>query len=126
MHKRDAILLSTIIFIIGLLFAFRYVFTEPGSRSTVVIMVNGSEYARVPLSESQSVTVHQENGAVNTIDITQGGAVMRFATCPDQLCIHQGMVTSENYMIRPTQSFIICLPNRVSVELIPEAVNEHK
>ena len=83
----------------------------------VVISVNGKEYARVPLSRPQTVTVEQENGCVNVIEVSDHGAVMLSSTCDNQLCVQMGEVTVDNWEFRPNQQFIICLPNRVSIEL---------
>ena len=84
---------------------------------TVIITIDGEEYARVPLSRPQTVTVAQENGCVNVVEISDHGAVMRSSTCDNQLCVQMGEVTVDNWEFRPNQQFIICLPNRVSVEL---------
>lgn len=84
----------------------------------VVISVDGKEYARVPLSNPQTVTVTQETGEVNVVEISDHGAVMASSTCDNQLCVHMGEVTVDNWEWRANQQFIICLPNRVSVELV--------
>ena len=86
--------------------------------NVVVIMVDGKEYARVPLSRPQIVTIEQADGAVNVVEVSDHGAVMRSSTCDNQLCVHMGEVTVDNWEFRPNQAFIICLPNRVSVELV--------
>ena len=83
----------------------------------VIIAVDGKEYARVPLSKPQTVTVAQEDGCVNVIEVSDHGAVMLSSTCDNQLCVRMGEVTVDNWEFRPNQQFIICLPNRVSVEL---------
>ena len=84
---------------------------------TVIITVDGKEYARVPLSKPQIVTVKQKNGSVNVVEVSSRGAVMVSSTCGNQLCVQMGEVTVDNWQFRPNQQFIICLPNRVSVEL---------
>ena len=83
----------------------------------VIISVDGKEYARVPLSKPRMVTVEQQNGCVNVVEVSDHGAVMLSSTCDNQLCVHMGEVTVDNWQFRPNQQFIICLPNRVSVEL---------
>ena len=83
----------------------------------VIISVDGKEYARVPLSKPQTVTVEQKNGSVNVVEISDHGAVMLSSTCDNQLCVEMGEVTVDNWEYRPNQQFIICLPNRVGVEL---------
>ena len=83
----------------------------------VIITVDGKEYTRVPLSRPQTVTVAQKDGSVNVVEISSRGAVMASSTCDNQLCVHMGEVTVDNWEFRPNQQFIICLPNRVGVEL---------
>ena len=83
----------------------------------VIITIDGKEYARVPLSKPQTVTVEQDNGCVNVIEVSDRGAVMKSSTCDNQLCVNMGEVTVDNWEFRPNQQFIICLPNRVSIEL---------
>ncbi len=83
----------------------------------VSIQVDGQEVRRIPLSEPQTVTIDQGNGVVNVVEITEHGAVMRSSTCHNQLCVHMGEVTTENWEYRVNGAFIICLPNRVTVEL---------
>lgn len=86
--------------------------------NTVVITLDGEEYARVPLSRPGTVIVEQPGGEVNVVEVSDHGAVMLSSTCDNQLCVHMGEVTVDNWEYRPNQAFIICLPNRVSVELV--------
>ena len=83
----------------------------------VIISVDGKEYARVPLSKPQTVTVAQKDGSVNVVEVSDHGAVMLSSTCDNQLCVEMGEVTVDNWECRSNQQFIICLPNRVGVEL---------
>lgn len=87
------------------------------TEDTIIITVDGKEYARVPLSKPQTVTVAQKDGCVNVIEVSEHGAVMQSSTCDNQLCVKMGEVTVDNWQFRANQQFIICLPNRVSVEL---------
>lgn len=97
------------------------VLVRPGQQNVtedmIIITVDGKEYTRVPLSRPQTVTVAQKDGSVNVVEVSDHGAVMLSSTCDNQLCVHMGEVTVDNWQFRPNQQFIICLPNRVSVEL---------
>ena len=86
--------------------------------SMAVITLDGEVIDRVPLSAPLTVRVEQPNGAVNVVEVSDHGAVMLSSTCDNQLCVHMGEVTVDNWEFRPNQAFIICLPNRVSVELV--------
>lgn len=87
--------------------------------SEILITVDGREWGRYPLSQPQTVVVEQADGSRNEIVITGDGAYMHTSTCDNQLCVQMGEVTLDNWETRPNQTFIICLPNRVTVELIP-------
>lgn len=84
----------------------------------VLILVDNQEYDRVFLSQPRKVTVEQPDGQINIVDVSDRGAVMEFSTCHNQQCVHMGEVTLDNWEFRPNQTFIICLPNRVTVELV--------
>lgn len=74
--------------------------------SRVRITVGGEEYGTYSLSEDQTIEIHD----TNVCEIKDGEVNMIQADCPDQLCIHQGP-------IRIQGETIVCLPNRVVVEI---------
>ena len=86
----------------------------------VVITVNGAEYARVPLSQPQLVTINQENGAVNVVEVTESGMRMVSSTCQNQICVNRGAITLSNWELMGG-AFISCLPNQVMLELVEAA-----
>jgi len=83
----------------------------------VIISVNGEEWRQIPLSQPQEVRIEQADSSVNVVSVSDHGAVMVSSTCDNQLCVKMGEVTVDNWEYRPNQQFIICLPNRVSIEL---------
>ena len=87
----------------------------------VVISVGNREHSRIPLSQPQTVTIEQENGAVNVVEVTERGMRMLSSTCGNQICVHQGLVTLDNWELKPQQQFISCLPNQVVLELVEAA-----
>lgn len=119
MDKKNWLVIAVIILAAALLLGMS-VLSRPNQaveENTVIITVDGKEYARVPLSRPQTVTVAQENGCVNVVEVSDHGAVMASSTCDNQLCVNMGEVTVDNWEFRSNQQFIICLPNRVSIEL---------
>lgn len=118
MNKKNLLVIA-VIAVIAMLLLFVSITSKPqlAEENTIIISVDGKEYARVPLSQPQTVTIEQEDGCVNVIEVTENGAVMRSSTCDNQLCVGMGEVTVDNWQYRANQQFIICLPNRVSVEL---------
>ncbi len=89
-----------------------YVQTASGSARQVEITVDGRPYAVYPLNEIKStkaVEIQTEFG-YNRVEITQEGARVTDADCPDKLDVRAGWIT------KPGQS-LICLPNRLVVQL---------
>lgn len=91
-----------------------------GSGATVLVMVDGMEYARVPLGQRRTLTIRQPNGAENVLQIEPDGFCMLCASCPDQLCVQQGRVTADNASYRALGASVICLPNRVVCTLVSD------
>lgn len=121
MDKRNfgiiAILIASAILLLSMVLLMRPM-SPAASDAEIVITVDGATYARVPLGQPQTVTVTQPDGSVNVVEITERGAVMASSSCHNQLCVQMGEVTLDNWETRANQQYIICLPNRVSVELV--------
>ncbi|MCD7761061.1 MAG: NusG domain II-containing protein [Clostridiales bacterium] len=77
---------------------------------TVVIRQDGEVVATLPLDEDAVYTVQGEEDAVNRVVIENGAVYIEEASCPDRLCVKQGK-------IRYAGDSLICLPNRVVVEI---------
>lgn len=74
---------------------------------TAVIYKDGKEIARVDLSRvTESYTIPLEG---NVISVEPGAIRMQSADCPDQICVHQGVLHDAGR--------IVCLPNRVLIEM---------
>ena len=65
------------------------------------------------------ITVKQENGAINRIHITPEYVEMESSTCENQDCIGEGEVNVNTYKDRILSTYIICLPNQVTIEMVP-------
>ena len=89
---------------------------DPGRE--VRVYLDGTLYATEHLGAPHELTVRGQNGEVNVIALDEEGVWMKSSTCHNQLCVHQGKVTYENYASRYYGTDIICLPNRVTVELV--------
>ena len=61
---------------VGLLAAVTLLRPSGGQNGEIVVTVDGAEYARVPLGQKQTLTVTQEDGSVNVVEISERGAVM--------------------------------------------------
>ncbi len=89
-----------------------------GERCYILLTVNGERQPLLPLDGERDIAVRQPTGEANVLRLTESGVRMHSSTCHNQLCVQQGEVTLENRDMRPLQNFIVCLPNRVSVELL--------
>ena len=118
MERKNWLIPLAIAIAAALLLPLSLLLRPAAEESVVIITVDGGEYARVPLSQPRTVTIEQPGGEVNVVEVSDHGAVMLSSTCENQLCVHMGEVTVDNWEFRPNQAFIICLPNRVSVELV--------
>lgn len=80
-----------------------------------VVRVDGAIEGTYPLNEDREVSI---NGGTNILRIRNGRAKMIEADCPDQLCVDQRAVSADN-------ESIICLPNRVIVEIQSRQESEY-
>ena len=98
------------VFILSVLLAFAVSFavikTVAKGGDTVKITVDGNLFCERPLSENCEIPINDTNIAV----IENGAVYMKYASCPDKLCMHQGR-------IHDASRKIICLPNKVVIEV---------
>lgn len=73
----------------------------------VRISIDSELYKEISLSSDGEYAL----GEGNTLVISDGEAYMKHADCPDKLCINQGKISR-------TGERIVCLPNKVLVEVI--------
>lgn len=121
MDKKNLLVIGGIVLVAVLLLALTPLL--PGTEAAedcVVIRVNDGEYARIPLSQPQTLTISQESGAVNVVEVTEDGMRMVSSTCGNQVCVHMGLVTLDNWELKGG-AFIACLPNQVILELVEAA-----
>ena len=110
--RRDLLLAVGILAValgLGLFFHLR---KSPGAE--VLVFVDGEEIARYALSQDTCVTIGDDEH-YNTLEIAGGNARVTAASCPDGLCRKQGAVRADGEMI-------VCLPNRLVVEVRGGAV----
>ena len=76
----------------------------------VKISTDGQVYGIYPLNEDCEIDV-TEDGHTNHITIKDGQVSMSYSTCRNQVCVNTGAISQ-------TKDAIVCLPNRVVVEII--------
>ncbi|MEG0806285.1 MAG: NusG domain II-containing protein [Lachnospiraceae bacterium] len=112
MKKNDILL----ILILLLLSAAAYVGIRfYGGYSTdnaqALVTVDGTEYGRYPLSRDCTIKIKAGNKRYNVLVIQNGYADMREATCPDGVCVAHRKINKKG-------ETLVCLPNKVVVEII--------
>ncbi|MCR5580761.1 MAG: NusG domain II-containing protein [Pseudobutyrivibrio sp.] len=84
---------------------------DTNTSPTAVVTVDGEVYGTYPLNEDRTERIELEDGSYNILSIHDGYAEIIEASCPDQICV--------NHMhIHYKGETIVCLPNRVVVEII--------
>ena len=85
------------------------------SRHVHVVDGEGNEYF-YPLNENGTHEFTTELGT-NTIEIKDVGVSMKFSDCPNQDCVHVGIIHHASEMI-------VCLPNQVYVGIVDNTAAE--
>ena len=79
-----------------------------GKGQTVVVKIDGEEYARLPLNEDTTLNITSSLGE-NLLIIKNGEAYVESASCPQQICVNSGKLSELNP--------IVCKHNHVSITL---------
>ena len=87
-------------------------------RDSVNIYVDGSLYESFPTGEEHIVTI-ERNGESNVILLEKDGVRMLSSTCRNQICVNTGKLYYADAEALDLNSWIVCLPNKVSVEVLP-------
>jgi hypothetical protein len=84
---------------------------------TVDVSVNGTTVATYRLDEEIDTWIDGYQGGQNHLVIQDGCARIEEADCPDKLCVHQKAISKTN-------ETIVCLPNKVVVQVIGAGESE--
>ena len=79
--------------------------------SVAIVRVDGEEVARLPMNEEAEFPVETDGIVTNVVSVDGGAVRVIEANCPDQLCVRKGAA-------RYAGDGIVCLPNRVVVEVM--------
>jgi len=108
MFKKADIILTIGLIIIGLVMT--WYFTTGGEDAQLLkVTVDGQVYGTYPLDEDQSITVKQQSHT-NKINIHDNSVSMVFSDCHGQDCV-------QSHAISKTGEQIVCLPNKVILEI---------
>lgn len=76
-----------------------------------VVFIDGKESASYSLNEELTVPVETENGGYNLLEIKDGKANIKEASCPDKICVN-------HHPVNKNGQTLVCLPNKVVVEIV--------
>ncbi|MCD8300957.1 MAG: NusG domain II-containing protein [Clostridiales bacterium] len=108
---RKEIILLAVIFAVLLMVLLIFVLRDRDSGNVVRVTVDGETFGDYDLTEDQEIEIVSGGKVTNTLVIEDGEADMIEADCPDQICVNMSPISAE-------KETIICLPNKIVVEVI--------
>jgi hypothetical protein len=82
--------------------------------NTVLIAVDGKEFGRYALDEDKTIEIN--TGTQHNVVVIKDGMVsMAESDCTNQVCVHTGAISNSSQSI-------ICLPNKVVVQIVGKEV----
>lgn len=113
--KKNDFKLIIVVLVIAVAAFFVHNFMGSKSAGTVTVKIDGELAGTYSLLENQEIEI---NNGSNILVIKDGVADMIDANCPDKLCVKQKSISKNN-------ENIICLPNKVIVEVESEENSEY-
>ena len=107
MKRNDLILIGTLLGIAVVLFLAMFFIKRNTVNGEAVVLIEGEEYGRYPLSEDCVVELPGLLGN-NVLTIQEGSAYMSAAVCPDKICMDFGKIHYNTEMI-------VCRPGSIVV-----------
>ncbi|WP_461205152.1 NusG domain II-containing protein [Clostridium sp. DL1XJH146] len=121
MKKIDIVIISILIIVsIVTIGIYNIVANERNKNSEelyAVIYLDGEIYKKVLLTEEEQIIELDTSYGQNEIHVYNYGVEMHKADCPDQVCVKTGFINKVG-------NRVVCLPNKVYVEIVGEAVPE--
>jgi hypothetical protein len=112
MKKGDIIIIVVVSIVSMALWLGFNLFQDTSNQKSVVIKSEGAIVAEIPIDATTSASYVVENKyGYNEIRIEDGKVFIHSADCKNQLCVTEGVIQE------PGRS-LICLPNRVVVEIV--------
>lgn len=111
MKKWDLIIIIVLILLSLMPIRLLISSNNSGGLKRVIISVNGEEYESLELKENLNEIIKIEEGlGVNEICIKEREVYMNHSNCTDKVCMRQGKISKIG-------ESIVCLPNRVFIEI---------
>lgn len=109
--KRNDIVLIALLIAAALILSV-VLFLNKTDGAKVTVKVNNELIGTYSLNEDMTLKIG-DNNSYNILVIKDNTAKITEATCPDKLCVNQKAISYDS-------ESIICLPNKVVVEIISE------
>jgi hypothetical protein len=113
--RNDLIFISALLLLVLLSGSALLLFRSEGDRA--VVTLDGRTVGEYSLSEDREVRIESDGGGYNILVIKDGKASVSSASCPDGIC-------SSHRSIKMKGESIICLPNKVVVEIRNEKTDQ--
>lgn len=107
--KKELVVLL-ILFIVIVAVALVFYGRSRGTGDKVIVTVDGTEYGTYSLQKDQEVEIRIDGTVTNLLVIKDGYADVIDADCPDKLCVNMKAISKDG-------ESIVCLPNKVLVEI---------
>ena len=83
----------------------------------VTVTVAGELYGTYSLEKDAVIEIQINGSVTNRLEIKDKKASVTEASCPDKLCVHQKAISKTN-------ETIVCLPNKVVIEILDADVSD--
>lgn len=118
LNRYDLIFILTVLFIsLFFLFFFRLENGQAPSSSSRARLTIDQEIYLIDLDQEQIKDYPAPLGPV-TVQVRQGQVGLVKASCPQKICVDQGFISQE-------ASLVVCLPNRLTLEIIGKSGPEY-
>ncbi len=104
--KNDILLIAALLALAGAVFGLLRLTRARGGEA--VVTVDGQTVAVLPLAADTALTVGEDRGFRNTVEVSGGRVRVTDADCPDRLCVRQGWISYDG-------ESIVCLPHKLVV-----------
>ena len=104
--KNDILLIAALLALAGAVFGLLRLTRARGGEA--VVTVDGQTVAVLPLAADTALTVGEDRGFRNTVEVAGGRVRVTDADCPDRLCVRQGWISYAG-------ESIVCLPHKLVV-----------
>ena len=112
--NRNAKVILLLLVLVGAACAAFVLLRPAGTGAVARITLDGELVEEIDLSavtEPYTFTVEGPGGFTNTIQVEHGRIRVLEAGCPDQVCVNQGYISDGTVPI-------VCLPNRLVIEIV--------